>query len=116
MENNTMNEFTRYSGNRGDAISDLIQNERIAQSGTKRLKRIISHVGLSRYMATLETTMLVTPRIAAIPSPYAFSPTHTIYQNNSGPKPIHVIVIETAHKQYDVFDASNLPLRLAEAL
>jgi hypothetical protein len=82
----------------------------------KRIKRITSHVGLSRYMASLDTTMWVTPRIAAIPSPYAYSPTHTIYQDVLRNKPIHVIIIETAHKQYDVFDASNLPLQLAEVL
>jgi hypothetical protein len=86
----------------------------------KRIKRITSHVGLSRYMASLDTTMWVTPRIAAIPSPYAYSPTHIVYRENYENKGMYgsfsrnVIIVETKHKQYDVFDASNLPLQLAE--
>ena len=78
----------------------------------KRIKRITSHVGLSRFMETLDLTLFVTPRIAAIPSPYAYSPTHAVYQmKRPGLMPIHIIIVETKHKQYDVFDASTLPLQ-----
>jgi hypothetical protein len=45
----------------------------------------------------------VTPRIPEIPSPYAFSPSHTVYQDGQDRL---VIVVETAHKRYDVFDVS----------
>ena len=78
----------------------------------KRIKRIASHVGLSRFMETLDLTLFVTPRIAAIPSPYAYSPTHAVYQmKRPGLMPIHIIIVETKHKQSDVFDASTLPLQ-----
>jgi hypothetical protein len=43
-------------------------------------------------------------RIAAIPSPYAYSPTHTVYRSEDG---VLVFIVETAHKTYDVF---SLPL------
>ena len=69
-----------------------------------RIKRITSHVGVSRYFDSLLETNLVTPRIPEIPSPYAYSPTHTIYQDDKGRM---VIVVETAHKRYDVFDVSH---------
>jgi hypothetical protein len=104
MENKTMT---------NDLITAIDRAAAKATWPVKRIKRITSHVGLSRYMDTLDTTMLVTPRIAAIPSPYAYSPTHTIYQVK-GANPRHVIIVETKHKQYDVFDASNLPLQLEE--
>ena len=39
-------------------------------------------------------------RLATIPSPYAYSPTHQVYRDEQGRD---VIVVETAHKRYDVF-------------
>lgn len=67
----------------------------------KRIKRIRSHTGHARYLTTL--TMNPTgwiPRQASIPSPYAYSPVHAVWKQDDGR---HVIVVETAHKVYDVF-------------
>lgn len=69
-----------------------------------RIKRITSHVGVSDYFDSLLETNLVTPRIPEIPSPYAYSSVHTVYQDDKGRM---VIVVETAHKRYDVFDVSH---------
>jgi hypothetical protein len=74
-----------------------------AMMDIKRIKRINSHVGLSRYLDTTRDTNQVTPRVREIPSPYAYSPTHTVYQDTEDRL---VIVVETAHKRYDVFDVS----------
>ncbi len=66
----------------------------------KRIRRITSHVGLSRYMDTLLETKHEISRIAAIPSPYAYSPTHTVYRTMDG---LLVFIVETMHKRYDIF-------------
>ena len=66
----------------------------------KRIKRITSHSGHARYLATLSDTNKVSARFAAIPSPYAYSPTHKIYRDAAGQL---VFIVETAHKRYDVF-------------
>jgi len=66
----------------------------------RRIKRITSHVGVSRYMAELAFTGSTIPRQRDIPSPYAYSTKHLVYRNEF--KEL-VIVVETAHKQYDVF-------------
>jgi len=66
----------------------------------KRVKRITSHVGLSRFLSYVESTGLVIPRLTAVRSPYAYSPTHQVYKDEQGR---NIFVCETAHKQYDVF-------------
>jgi hypothetical protein len=66
----------------------------------KRIKRITSHAGHARYLAFLEETNLTIPRLAAVPSPYSFGPTHLVYKDEQGR---NVFISETAHKQYDVF-------------
>ena len=68
--------------------------------GPARIKRITSHSGISRYLSYVESTGLVINRLATIPSPYAYSPTHQVYRDEQGRD---VIVVETAHKRYDVF-------------
>ena len=68
--------------------------------GPKRIKRITSHVGLSRYLGTLTNTNHVTKRFAAIPSPFCYSPVNTVYRDLDG---LLVFIVETAHKRYDVF-------------
>lgn len=68
--------------------------------GYNRIKRITSHVGLSRYMDTLRNTENTIPRQANIPSPYAYSPTHQVYRTAEG---FLIFIVETAHKDYDVF-------------
>jgi len=76
----------------------------------KRIKRITSHVGHARFLATLADTNYAIPRVAAITSPYAYSPTHTVYRLPSNEL---VFIVETKHKTYDVFlvpaDANLLP-------
>lgn len=65
-----------------------------------RIKRITSHVGFSRYLDTVENTDLEIPRQADIPSPYAYSPTHTVYRDEQDR---FIFAVETAHKRYDIF-------------
>ena len=67
----------------------------------QRLLRITSHAGHARYLASLtEGPLGFIPRQADIPSPYAYSPTHTVYHDPTrGP----VIIVETRHKTFDVF-------------
>jgi hypothetical protein len=67
----------------------------------QRIKRITSHAGKARYNVTLEWDKGYIPRQADIPSPYAYSPTHSVSYDPA--KKTHVIVVETAHKRYDVF-------------
>jgi hypothetical protein len=66
----------------------------------QRLKRITSHAGYGRYLAECDDTPFVIPRQADIASPYAYSPEHSVYAYRGE---IHVIIVETAHKRYDVF-------------
>ena len=75
----------------------------------KRIKRITSHSGLAVYLSYVETTGSEIPRFASIPSPYAYSPTHPVYRDEQGR---NVIVVETAHRRYDVFEvpASVIPV------
>jgi hypothetical protein len=79
----------------------------------KRIKRITSHVGLSRYLSYVESTGKVILRVPSIPSPYAYSPDHQVYRDEQGR---NVIVVETAHKQYDVFAVpADIPLLTPES-
>ena len=106
-----MSDFTRYSGT--GVVSELIQRERIEATGVRRIKRITSHVGLSRYLSYVESTGKVILRVPSIPSPYAYSPDHQVYRDEQGR---NIIVVETAHKQYDVFQVPNeIPLLTPEA-
>lgn len=91
-------DFTQYSGS--GVASDLIQRERIEATGVRRIKRITSHSGHARFLATVEDTNLLIKRITAIPSPYHYAPIHQLYRTVSGEL---IFIVETAHKQYDVF-------------
>ena len=64
-----------------------------------RVKRITSHVGLSRFLNGRERAGWVV-RQTDIPSPYASGPDHLVF---SDPDHWRVIVVETKHKTYDVF-------------
>lgn len=66
----------------------------------ERIKRIRSHTGYARFLANclFVDTM---PRQADIPSPYAYSSEHVVYKYE--PTGQNVIIVETAHKQFDVF-------------
>lgn len=91
-------DFTQYSGS--GVVGDLIQRERIEATGVRRIKRITSHSGHARFLASLESTGLVIKRNASIPSPYHYCPVNTVYRADDGAL---VFIVETAHKQYDVF-------------
>ncbi len=67
----------------------------------KRIKRITSHVGVCRFHAdcSLEPVGVI-QRQADIPSPYAYSPEWAVWAWQGKT----VILRETAHKQYDVFE------------
>ena len=65
-----------------------------------RIKRITSHAGHARFLATVKITSKRIPRIAEISSPYAYSPDHTLYLDDKGR---YLLIVETAHRQYDVF-------------
>jgi hypothetical protein len=65
----------------------------------KRIKRINSHAGHARFLMACHMTSKRIPR-QDIPSPYAYSPDHTLFIDGKGRD---VFIVETAHKQYDVF-------------
>lgn len=62
----------------------------------RRVKRITSHAGISRFLSECQQIGFI-PRDRAIPSPYAFSPTHTAYQDARGRS---VFIVETLHRRY----------------
>lgn len=66
----------------------------------QRIKRITSHVGVGRFLDTCKATNRRIPRIREIPSPHSFGPDHVLYVDSRGRD---VFIVETAHKQYDVF-------------
>ena len=67
----------------------------------KRVKRINSHAGHARFLSECaEEELGWIPRQQDIPSPYAYSLEWSVYDWNGTP----VIVRETSHKQYDVFE------------
>lgn len=77
-----------------------------------RVKRITSHTGISRFLAECQQVGFI-PRDRSIPSPYAYSPTHTVYRDS---RERCVFIVETMHKRYDVFEcASGVFKRQTEA-
>ena len=70
------------------------------ETNMKRLLRITSHAGHARYLATLPDGFAGFIARTDIPSPYASGPSHADYAD---PKRGPVIIVETAHKRYDVF-------------
>lgn len=65
------------------------------------LKTINSHAGKYRWLAELdEMPVGYIPRVMAIPSPYASSPTDIVWKWNGR----NVISRETRHKYYQVFE------------
>ena len=66
----------------------------------ERIKRIISYSGHARFMANLDRFGIGTiPKQKEIPSPYSYSSDHQVHVW----KMKRIIIVETAHKQYDVF-------------
>lgn len=69
----------------------------------KALHTIRSHSGLARFMAGLENDGKIVgyiARQAMIPSPYAYSPVHNVYECGGR----NVIIVETKHRNYEVFE------------
>lgn len=75
----------------------------------KPIKTIRSHVGVSRYMADLEQVAYIPRAALAVPSPYSYSPTWVVYQEPLGRGFRMVVIAETAHKVYSVFDVTGFP-------
>jgi hypothetical protein len=63
-----------------------------------RVKRIRSHTGMARYLATVTDGGWIVRQ--DVPTPYASGPDHLVHLD-----PTHgaVIIAETAHKVYDIF-------------
>jgi hypothetical protein len=77
----------------------------------KAIKTIRSHSGYARFLAECDVdddgeVMVVreVPRQADIPSPYAYSLTWPVYRHNGK----EIIIRETVHRCYQVFDASQM--------
>lgn len=67
----------------------------------KKIKTISSHAGHFRFLHEQDDNVLGwIPRQKDIPSPYSFGPSHLVGQWNGKA----VIVVETRHKRYEVFE------------
>lgn len=65
-----------------------------------RVRVLPSYAAHARFLAeTSEAPMGEIPRVASIPSPYAYSPTHMVWDWQGTP----IIIVETAHRRYEVF-------------
>ncbi len=66
-----------------------------------RVLRLSGHAAHARYLATVASRPAgYIPKQRDIPSPFAYSPCHTVYTD---PTRGAVIVVETAQRRYDVF-------------
>ena len=74
----------------------------------ERIKRLTSHAGYGRYFAECDDTDYVIDRQRDIPSPAAFAATHYVFAHEGN----HIIIVETAHKRYDVFSVPSELLRV----
>jgi len=80
----------------------------------KRIKRIPSHSGHARWFAETSDAIGEIRRREDIPSPYRYSPSWSVYRWANR----FVICVETAHRQYDVFEVPAsmvLPLGTIDA-
>ena len=67
-----------------------------------RIKTITGYAGHARWLAEMpeaDWNVGTIPRQTQIPSPYAYSPTHTVARW----KGQAVIVVETRHRRYEIF-------------
>jgi hypothetical protein len=80
----------------------------------KRIKRVRGYAAHSRYLAELaETPSGYIPMQHDIKTPFAYSPSWTVWRHC--PTGRLVIVCETAHRQYDVFEVPRPMLTTAKA-
>ena len=77
----------------------------------ERIKTRTSHTGLARYLATCDDTPYVIVRRPEIASPYAYSPTWTVYACEGR----HIVIVETKHTHDVVFGVPSSLLQLREA-
>jgi len=68
-----------------------------------RVKRLRGSTAQARFLAQCEDAGQI-PRRADIPSPYAYSPEHNVLRYGNK----RVILVETAHQRFDVFDVSDM--------
>lgn len=79
----------------------------------KRIKRLRSYSEHARYMAHVSRKPIgVIDRQEDIPSPYAYSAEWSVWKHDDGKA---VIVRETAHRQYDVFEVPQEMIRAGGA-
>ena len=70
----------------------------------KRIKVINGYAAHARYLSTVGDEPVSWIARTTIPSPYAYSPTHALFQTDSGQQ---IFVVETRHRRYEVFVATD---------
>lgn len=74
----------------------------------KRLRVLTGYAAHARFNAEIAESDFYAyeiARIPSIPSPYAYSPTHTVSLWRGVP----IIIVETKHRRYEVFDVTGIP-------
>jgi hypothetical protein len=69
-------------------------------TGIKRIKVLTGYAAHARWMSEVGEEMVGEIPRQNVPSPYAYSPTHTVWNWNGK----NVIVVETQHRRYEVFE------------
>ena len=69
----------------------------------KRIKRMRSHSAHARYLHQTDVIGEI-PAQADIPSPYAYSQRWFVYLYSGSTPPKNVIIRETSHRCFDVFE------------
>ena len=88
-----------------DPSVDIDKMERLLQMQERMMNRQ-AETAFNAALAAMQTELPMIPRHGEIPSPFAYAPDHTVYEYQGQP----VIVVETAHKVYDVFAVAE-PIR-----
>lgn len=66
------------------------------------IKTLHSHAAHARFLATCSDEPVgYIPRQKDIPSPYAYSPVHSVYMCKDGDRA--VFIVETSHRKFQVF-------------
>jgi hypothetical protein len=77
----------------------------------KRVKVIMGYAADARFFAEASEIVGYIPKHPEIPSPYCYSPSHTVYSDR-GKLVIHV---ETKHRRYEVFEVTERVMSDEEA-
>lgn len=70
----------------------------------KRIKTLTGYAAHARYLCSVSDEPVAWIARTAIPSPYCYSPTHAIFQHDSGKR---VFIVETRHRRYEVFTVTD---------